>query len=68
MKKLTKKTTKKTVKRTAKKAAKKTLSHSAMIDKIMAKVKYMCNYATDNLCVQDADFEELEWMLCRYVK
>ena len=63
-----KKTTKKTTKRTAKKVAKKTLSHDAMVGKVMAKVKHMCDYASRNLCVEDADLEELEWMLYQYIK
>ena len=67
MKKLTKKPAKKTMKKRAKKPAKR-LTRTQMVDKILSKVKYMCNDASENLYVQDAEFEELEWMLYQYVK
>ena len=33
------------------------------ITKILSKVSEICDYAIDNLCTEQAQFEELEWML-----
>jgi len=56
------------MKKIVKKTVKKTRSRDAMVEDVLAKVRRMCHYAVENLCVQDAEFEELEWMLYRYVK
>ena len=34
------------------------------IDKILAKVHEMCDYAAENLCIEDSYFDDLKWMLC----
>lgn len=51
-----------------KKSAKKTLSRNDKIAEILSKVNEICNYAINNLCTEQAQFEELEWMLNQYVK
>jgi len=38
------------------------------ITKILSKVKEICDYAIENLCTEQAQFEELEWMLRKYIK
>ena len=38
------------------------------IDKILAKVKEIAEYAIDNLCTQDSQFEELEMILNDCIK
>ena len=55
-------------KKPIKKSAKKTLSHNDKITEILSKVNEICDYACKNLCTQQAQFEELEWMLNKYVK
>ena len=55
-------------KKSAKKTAKKTLSCNDKITRILSKVNEICNYAIENQCTQQAQFEELEWMLNEYVK
>ena len=35
------------------------------VDKIRAHVKSMCDYAIANQCVEQSQFEELDWMLMR---
>ena len=67
---LTKKTTKKTAKKkTAKKSrAKKTLSRDAKIANILRLVREIGEYARENLCVEDAQMEELEWKLNEYIR
>ena len=66
---LVKTPTKKTVKKTAKKSrAKKTLSRDAKIANILKLVHEISEYARENLCVEDAQMEELEWKLNEYIK
>lgn len=61
--------TKKTLKRLAKKSrAKKTLSRDAKIAHILRLVREIGEYARENLCVEDAQMEELEWKLNEYIK
>lgn len=55
-------------KKTAKKRAKKTLSRDDKITRILSKVSEICDYAIDNLCTEQAQFEELELLLNEYVK
>ena len=56
-------------KKTAKKSyAKKTLNRENKITRILSKVSEICDYATENLCTEDAQFEELELMLRQYIK
>lgn len=38
------------------------------IAKILSKVSEICNYATENNCTEDAQFEELELMLREIIK
>jgi uncharacterized protein YutD len=38
------------------------------ITRILAKVTEICDYACEHNCTEQAHFEELEWMLNRYVK
>lgn len=57
-----------TKKKLTKKSAKKTLSRNDKIAEILSKVNEISNYAIENLCTQQAQFEELEWMLNKYVK
>lgn len=69
LKKTAKKTTKRSVKKTAKKSrAKKTLSRDAKIANILRLVHEIGEYARENLCVEDAQMEELEWKLNEYIR
>ena len=69
LKKTVKKTTKRSVKKTAKKSrAKKTLSRDAKIANILRLVREIGEYARENLCVEDAQMEELEWKLNEYIR
>ena len=70
MKKIIAKTTKSTAsKKVAKKSyAKKTISRENKITRILSKVSKICDYAIENLCTEDAQFEELELMLRQYIK
>lgn len=69
LKKTAKKTTKRSVKKTAKKSrAKKTLSRDAKIANILRLVREIGEYARENLCVEDAQMEELEWKLNEYIR
>ena len=65
---LTPKTAKKLAKKTTKKRAKKTLSRGDKITRILSKVSEICDYAIENLCTEQAQFEELEMLLNDYVK
>lgn len=65
---LVKTPTKKTAKKRAKKRVKKTLSRDDKITRILSKVSEICDYAIDNLCTEQAQFEELELLLNEYVK
>ena len=66
---LTKKTIKRLTKKLAKKSrAKKTLSRDAKITHILRLVREIGEYARENLCVEDAQMEELEWKLNEYIK
>ena len=68
-KKTTKKTTKRSVKKTVKKSrAKKTLSRDTKIANILKLVREIGEYARENLCVEDAQMEELEWKLNEYIR
>ena len=61
----TKKTTKKTAKKTH---AKKAPSRETKIAHILRLVTEIGDYAVENLCVQPAQMEELEWKLREYIK
>jgi len=52
----------------ARKSVRKPDARARKIDEIVEKVREMCEYAVENLCVQSAQFEELEWMLNQAVK
>ena len=67
---LTKTTTKKTAKKATKKRAKKTSAQlrEDKITKILSMVSEICDYAIDNLCTQQAQFEELECELRDAIK
>ncbi len=67
---LTKKTVKKLTKksRAKKSRAKKTLSREKKIEHILRLVREIGDYASENLCVQPAQMEELEWVLYKYIK
>ena len=65
LKRLAKKTTKKTVKKTR---AKKAPSRETKIAHILRLVSEISDYASENLCVQPAQMEELEWVLRKYIK
>ena len=45
-----------------------TKRREATIAKILAKVSEICDYAIENLCTQQAQFEELEMMLNDCIK
>ncbi len=66
---LVKTPTKKTVKKTTKKTrAKKAPSRETKIAHILRLVREIGEYASENLCVEDAQMEELEWVLRKYIK
>lgn len=46
----------------------KKISKSDKITRILAKVTEICDYAVENQCTEQAQFEELEWMLNRYIR
>ena len=58
--------TKKTAKKTTKKNAAQLREDK--ITKILSKVSEICDYAIENLCTEQAQFEELEWMLREIIK
>ena len=45
----------------------KKISRNDKIIRILAKVTEICDYAAENQCTEQAQFEELEWMLNRYI-
>ena len=53
--------------RTKKSTSKKTISREDKITQILAKVSEICDYAINNQCTQQAQFEELEMMLHDYI-
>ena len=58
---------------TKKMSARKIVQHRAQlhedkIAKILSKVSEICDYAIKNLCTEQAQFEELEWMLRKCIK
>lgn len=53
--------------RTKKSTSKKTISREDKITQILAKVSEICDYAINNQCTQQAQFEELEMMLRDYI-
>lgn len=59
---------------TSKKPAKKTTKKNATqlredkITEILSKVTEICDYAIENLCTEQAQFEELEWMLRKAIQ
>lgn len=60
---------KKTAKKIAKKSrAKKAPSRETKIAHILRLVREIGEYASENLCVQPAQMEELEWVLYKYIK
>jgi len=61
----TKKTAKKTKKRAKKNAAQLC---EDKITKILSMVSEICDYAIENLCTEQAQFEELELKLREYIK
>lgn len=58
------------IKKTAKKTSKKNAAQLCenKITNILSKVKEICDYAIENLCTEQAQFEELEWMLRKCIK
>lgn len=66
----TKKATKKTVKKATKKRAKKNAAQlrEDKITKILSMVSEICDYAIENLCTEQAQFEELEWELRQAIR
>lgn len=70
---LTKTTTKKTAKKATKKRAKHVKKNAAQlredkITKILSMVSEICDYAIENLCTEQAQFEELEWELRQAIR
>ena len=61
---------KKTAKKTTQKRAKKnaTQLHEDKITKILSMVSEICDYAIENLCTEQSQFEELELKLREYIK
>ena len=57
---------KKTTKKRAKKNA--TQLHEDKITKILSMVSDICDYAIENLCTEQSQFEELELKLRDYIK
>lgn len=53
--------------RTKKSTSKKTISREDKINRVLAKVTEICDYACENYCTQPAQFEELEMMLWDYI-
>lgn len=49
-------------------AKKRSEKRNRCIERVIAKVNEMCDYAIENLCVQPAQFEELEMMLLKHMK
>ena len=62
---LVKKPTKKPTKKTR---AKEAPSRTTKIAHILRLVREIGDYASENLCVQPAQMEELEWVLYKYIK
>ena len=62
--------TTKTTKKTSKKATKKNAAplREDKITKILSMVSEICDYAIENLCTEQAQFEELEWELRQAIK
>lgn len=62
--------TTKTVKNAAKKQAKKNVAQlrEDKIIKILGMVSEICDYAIENLCTEQSQFEELEQKLREYIK
>lgn len=62
--------TTKTTKKTSKKATKKNAAQlrEDKITKILSMVSEICDYAIENLCTEQAQFEELEWELRQAIK
>ena len=60
----------KTTKKAAKKATKKNAAQKCedKITEILSMVSEICDYAIDNLCTEQAQFEELEMKLREYIK
>ncbi len=58
------------VKKPAKKPAKKSAAQlrEDKITEVLSKVSEICDYAIDNLCTEQAQFEELEQLLRTYIK
>lgn len=50
------------------KAQREKLRRENRITRILAKVSEICDYAIENLCTQQAQFEELEMMLSDYIR
>lgn len=70
---LVKTPTKKTAKKTTKKRAKRAKKNAAQlredkITKILSMVSDICDYAIENLCTEQAHFEELEWELRQAIR
>ena len=57
---------KKTTKKRAKKNA--TQLHEDKITKILSMVSDICDYAIENLCTEQSQFEELELKLREYIR
>lgn len=61
------------VAKTAKKPTRKTTKKNAAqlredkITEVLSKVSEICDYAIDNLCTEQAQFEELEMLLRKYI-
>jgi len=64
---LVKKTAKKPAKKT-KRPARKLPSRETKIAHILRLAREIGEYASENLCVQPAQMEELEWVLRKYIK
>ena len=46
----------------------KKISKSDKIARILDKVREICDYAVENQCTEQAQFEELELLLNRYIR
>jgi len=51
-----------------KKRVRKSPSRETKIAHILRLVRKISDYAVENLCVEPAQMEELEWKLCEYIK